>query len=160
MSIETHITDLGLCLPAPIRVPPGVELKFPFVRLCDNRAVLSGHGPLQRDGSLWQPLGKVGAAVTEQQASEAARATALAMLASLKAALGDLDRITAWVRIFGMVNAAPEFNRYPAVIDGCTDLLLKLFGRDRGSHARSAVGVAGLPFNLPVEIEGEVLFRS
>jgi enamine deaminase RidA (YjgF/YER057c/UK114 family) len=98
----------------------------------------------------------VGADVTEEQAYEAARATALAMLASLRRALGDLDRITAWLRVFGMVNAAPGFNRSPAVINGFSDLILQLWGPDAGPHARSAIGVAELPFNIPVEIEAEV----
>ena len=78
------------------------------------------------------------------------------MLASLRRALGDLDRITAWLRVFGMVNAAPGFNRAPAVINGFSDLILQLWGPDAGPHARSAIGVAELPFNIPVEIEAEV----
>jgi enamine deaminase RidA (YjgF/YER057c/UK114 family) len=82
--------------------------------------------------------------------------TALAILASLKAELGDLDRVTAWLRVFGMVNAAQGFNHFPLVINGFSDLIMDLYGSDRGSHARSAVGMAGLPFDLPVEIEAEV----
>ncbi|MCG6875038.1 MAG: RidA family protein, partial [Betaproteobacteria bacterium] len=74
-------------------------------------------------------------------------------------ALGDLDRIDRWVRVFGMVNAAPGFNRTPAVINGFTELITELFGPERGTHARSAVGMAELPFDIPVEIEGEVLLR-
>ena len=127
-----------------------------MVRLRPGRAFVSGHGPLQPDGSLRDPLGKVGADVTEEQAYDAARATALAMVASLGRALGDLDRITAWLRVFGMVNAAPGFTRTPAVISGFSDLILQLWGPDAGPHARSAIGVAELPFNIPVEIEAEV----
>jgi enamine deaminase RidA (YjgF/YER057c/UK114 family) len=78
------------------------------------------------------------------------------MLASLKRALGDLDRVTAWLRLFGMVNTAPSFQQSPAVINGCSDLILQLYGPDRGGHARSAVGMAMLPFGAPVEIEAEV----
>src|SRR5215475_1601857 len=75
---------------------------------------------------------------------------------SLWRALGDLDRITAWLRVFGMVNAAPGFNRTPAVINGFSDLILELWGPEAGPHARSAIGVAELPFNIPVEVEAEV----
>ena len=103
-----------------------------------------------------QPLGKVGAAVTLEQGYAAARLTGLAILGSLKRELGDLDRIAHWVRIIGMVNAAPGFNNTPAVINGFTDLIIEVFGKEIGTHARSAVGMAELPFNIPVEIEGEV----
>jgi len=159
MRIEHRLAELGLELPQPLRTPAGVELPFPWVRLWPGppgRAFVSGHGPLQPDGSLIPALGKVGADVTEEQAYAAARATALAMLASLRAALGDLDRVTAWLRVFGMVNTAPGFTRTPAVINGFSDLIIDLWGPDAGSHARSAIGVAELPFGIPVEIEAEV----
>jgi enamine deaminase RidA (YjgF/YER057c/UK114 family) len=154
--IETKLRALGLALPAPIKLPPNVVLKFPWVRIHSNRAFISGHGALAPDGSLAQPLGKVGEQLTLEQGYQSARLTALAMLASLKVALGDLDRVTAWLRVFGMVNADKDFNRFPAVINGFSDLIIELFGPERGSHARSAVGMAGLPFDLPVEIEAEV----
>jgi enamine deaminase RidA (YjgF/YER057c/UK114 family) len=86
----------------------------------------------------------------------AAQLTALGILGDLKRALGDLDRVTAWLRVFGMVNAAPGFNQTPAVINGCSDLILELYGPEAGVHARSAIGVAELPFDIPVEIEAEV----
>jgi enamine deaminase RidA (YjgF/YER057c/UK114 family) len=82
--------------------------------------------------------------------------TGLAILGSLKRELGDLERIAGWNRVFGMVNSAPGFNRQPAVINGFTDLILSVFGSEAGAHARSAVGLAELPFDIPVEIEGEV----
>ena len=82
--------------------------------------------------------------------------TGLAILASLKAALGDLDRVEAWLRVFGMVNAGKSFNRFPLVINDFSDLIAELHGPERGDHVRSAVGMAGLPFDLPVEIEAEV----
>jgi hypothetical protein len=157
MRIEQRLADLGLHLPAPLTPPPGVTLKFPWVRILGQRALISGHGPLQIDGTLLQPLGRVGVEVTEEQGYQAARATALAMLASLKATLGDLDRISGWARLFGMVNTAPDFNRHPIVMDGCTDVLLEIFGEACGAHARSAIGVAGPPLDIPVEIEGEVV---
>jgi len=156
MSIEDRLAALGLQLPAPLQLPPGAQLPFPWVRVRGRRALVSGHGPTHADGSVAGPLGKVGAEVTPEQAYAAARLTALAILGSLKRELGSLERIAAWVRVFGMVNSAPGFDRQPAVINGFSDLILELFGSERGAHARSAVGMAGLPFGIPVEIEAEV----
>ena len=156
--IEERLTTLGLTLPAPIIPPPGVVLPFEFVRLRGNRALISGHGPQNADGSFAAPFGKLGRELSVEQGYIAARLTALSILGSLHRALGDLDRITAWVRVFGMVNSAPGFNRQPNVINGFSDLILELFGVDIGAHSRSAVGMAELPFDIPVEIEGEVEF--
>ena len=153
---EDRLTELGLVLPAPLQLPPGVTLPFPWVRIVGTRAVISGHGPTNTDGSLAQPLGKVGSEVTEDQAYVAARLTGMAILGSLKRELGSLSHIACWTRIFGMVNSAPGFTRQPAVINGLTDLIVSVFGQERGAHARSAVGLAELPFRIPVEIEGEV----
>ncbi len=97
-----------------------------------------------------------GAEVSPEQAYEAARLVALAMLGSLKRQLGDLDRVTAWLRVFGMVNSAPDFTRQPAVINGFSDVILAVYGETVGAHARSAVGLASLPFSIPVEVEAEV----
>jgi enamine deaminase RidA (YjgF/YER057c/UK114 family) len=155
--IEQRLTALGVALPPPMQAPAGVVLPFPWVRVVGNRALVSGHGPVAPDGSLAKPVGKVGTDLTQEQAYAAARLTGLAILSSLRHALGELDRIEAWLRVFGMVNAAPGFNRFPAVINGFSDLILEVFGRDAGAHARSAVGMAGLPFDIPVEIEAEVL---
>jgi enamine deaminase RidA (YjgF/YER057c/UK114 family) len=154
--VERRLAELGLRLPDPMRLPPDVTLPFPWVRLHGDRAFVSGHAPLAPDGSLATPLGKVGAQVTQDQAYQAARLTALAVLASLQRELGDLDRITAWLRVFGMVNAAPGFTATPAVINGFSDLVLEVWGPEAGSHARSAVGLAELPFGIPVEIEAEL----
>jgi len=156
MKIEHRLQSLGLTLPEPLQLPPGAVLPFPWVRVVGSRALISGHGPTEADGSLARPLGKVGAEVTPEQAYRAARLTGLAILGSLHRELGDLDRIASWVRIFGMVNSAPGFDRQPAVINGFTDLIVEVFGKDVGAHARSAVGMAELPFGIPVEIEGEV----
>jgi enamine deaminase RidA (YjgF/YER057c/UK114 family) len=155
-TIETKLAAMGLALPPPFQTPPGVALPFSWVRVRGARAYVSGHGPLDGNGRLAQPLGKVGAELSLEQGYGAARLTSLAMLSSLKAALGDLDRVTAWLRVFGMVNTAPGFNHYPAVINGFSDLIIALWGPERGNHARSAVGMAGLPFGMPVEIEAEV----
>jgi enamine deaminase RidA (YjgF/YER057c/UK114 family) len=156
---EDRLTELGLVLPAPLQLPAGASLPFPWVRIVGSRALFSGHGPTQTDGSLAQPLGKVGLEVTEEQAYVAARLTGLAVLGSLQRELGSLSRIACWTRVFGMVNSAPGFARQPAVINGFTDLIVSVFGPERGAHARSAVGLAELPFRIPVEIEGEVELR-
>jgi enamine deaminase RidA (YjgF/YER057c/UK114 family) len=154
--IEAKLAALGLVLPAPIQLPPGVVLPFDMVRIIGDRALISGHGPQDPDGSIARPLGKLGRELSVAEGHVAARLTALSILASLKRALGDLDRIVAWGRVFGMVNSAPGFTQQPAVINGFSELILELYGSDVGAHARSAVGMAELPFEIPVEIEGEV----
>jgi enamine deaminase RidA (YjgF/YER057c/UK114 family) len=160
VSVESRLAELGLELPAPLVLPPGANLPFPWVHVVGNRVMVSGHGPTDARGALAKPLGKVGADLTLEQGYVAARLTGLAILGSLKRTLGDLDRIERWVRVFGMVNAAPGFNRTPAVINGFTELIVEVFGAERGAHARSAVGMAELPFDIPVEIEAELLLRS
>ena len=154
--IESKLNELGLVLPEPLVLPPGVTIPFPWVRIHGNRAFISGHGPQNPDGTIAGPLGKVGAEVTIEEAHASARLVGLAILGSLKRELGDLDRVTHWLKFLGMVNSAPGFNRQPYVINGFTELILELYGPERGKHARSAVGMAQLPFDIPVEIEGEV----
>ncbi|HUN36848.1 MAG TPA: RidA family protein [Trebonia sp.] len=161
MRIEGRLEDRGLVLPAPMPAPAGMALPFPWVRLWPasrpGRAFVSGHGPLLPDGSIpTSLLGKVGTEVSEVDAYEAARLTALSIMASLQRAVGDLDRVTGWLRVFGMVNVAEGFTRTPAVINGFSDLILDLWGPEAGAHARSAIGVAALPLGIPVEIEAEV----
>ena len=156
MRVEARLAELGLSLPPAMLLPPGARLPFPWVRVRGNRAVISGHGPQGPDGGLMGPFGKVGAELTLEQGYQAARLTGLSILASLQRELGDLDRVTAWLRVFGMVNVAPGFNNPPAVINGFSDLILELWGAEAGAHARSAVGMAELPFGMPVEIEGEI----
>lgn len=155
-NIESRLIALGLTLPPAFTPPRGVVLPFVNVRLIGNRAVIAGHGPQSPEGPLAKPLGKVGGELTPEQGYFAARLTALSMLGSLERALGDLDRVSHWVRVFGMVNSAPGFVQQPAVINGFSDLILELWGPEAGAHARSAVGMAELPFGMPVEIEGEV----
>ena len=156
MHIEEKLHSLGLVLPEALTMPATVRLPFAQVRIRGNRAYIAGHGPLAPDGSLAPPLGKVGAEVSLDEGYQAARLTAFAILASLKRTLGDLDRVAAWLRVFGMVNSAPGFTQQPAVINGFSDLILEVYGPEVGQHARSAVGMAELPFRLPVEIEAEV----
>jgi len=156
MKIEAKLETLGLALPEPIQVPPGVRLPFAFVRVHGRRVFISGHSPQNPDGSIAGPFGKVGTDVSIEEGYVASSLTALSILGSLKRELGDLDRVTAWLRVFGMVNSAPNFRSQPQVINGFSDLILELYGSERGAHARSAVGMAELPFGIPVEIEAEV----
>jgi len=155
MKIEAKLDALGLTLPEQFTPPAGTILPFSWVRVRGNRAYISGHAPLNPDGSLAQPLGRVGAEVSLEEAYQAARLIALSMLGSLKRELGDLDRVT-WLRVYGMVRSAPGFTRQPAVINGFSDLIIELYRNEAGQHARSAVGMAELPFGIPVEIEAEV----
>jgi enamine deaminase RidA (YjgF/YER057c/UK114 family) len=130
-------------------------MPFSWVRVRGNRAYISGHIPLNADGSIAQPLGKVGAEVSIEEGYQAARLVALANLASLKQALQDLDRISAWLRVFAMVNVAPDLNQTPPVTNGYSDLILELYGPEVGAHARSSIGMM-LPLNAPVNCEAEV----
>lgn len=150
---DQRLERLGLTLPAPMSIG---RLPFSLVRIDGSRALISGHLPLADDGTIAQPIGKVGAEVSAEQAHAAAARVALAMLASLKQELGALDRVVCWLKLLGMVNAAPGFTALPGVINGASELILQVFGPERGAHARSAVGVAQLPMGVPVEIEGEV----
>src|SRR5215831_17938267 len=113
--IETRLRELALTLPPATQPPPGVVLPFQFVRVVGRRALISGHGPQSPEGAFAAPLGKLGREVTVEQGYVAARLTGLSILGSLQRALGSLDRITHWGRVFGMVNSAPGFNRQPAV---------------------------------------------
>jgi enamine deaminase RidA (YjgF/YER057c/UK114 family) len=151
--VEQKLADLGLALPRVFAPPPGYEFKFDLVRVSGNHAYVSGHGPL--DGSEVLARGKVGADVSPEQAFAAARQTALSVLASLKRELGDLDRVERWLKVLGLVNCAHGFSATPGVVNGFSELVLELWG-DAGRHARSAIGVAELPFDIPVEVEAIV----
>ena len=154
--IETRLAALGLTLPPPFTVPVGLSLPFESVQVFGARVLISGHGPQGANGLMAEPFGKVGAELSVSEGYQAARMVGLSILASLKRALGDLDRVHRWHRVFGMVNSAPGFIEQPKVINGFSDLILELYGPERGAHTRSAVGMAELPFNIPVEIEGEL----
>jgi enamine deaminase RidA (YjgF/YER057c/UK114 family) len=145
MGAEARLNELGIELP-PVSAPVG---NYVGCKRVGDLLYVGGHGPVTAHGTT---LGKVGAAVTLEQAREAARATALSMLATVRAALGSLDRVREVVKVFGMVNCAPGFNRTPQVLDGCSDVLVEIFG-EAGRHTRSAVGMAELPFDISVEIE-------
>lgn len=154
--VEGRLADQGLVLPPPLAVAATARLPFPMVRRLGSRLMISGHGPQLVTGELSPVCGKVGAQVSLEEAYAAARLVALSMLGSIKRELGELDRVIRWTRVFGMVNAAPGFNNLPAVINGFSDLILTLYGEERGLHVRSAVGMASLPFDIPVEVEAEV----
>jgi enamine deaminase RidA (YjgF/YER057c/UK114 family) len=150
---EDRLAGLGLGLPAPLVAPPGVRLPYESVRRHEGLAYISGHGPFDGDRQLFQ--GRVGAELSVEQAYDAARATGLSMLASLKRELGDLDQVKAWIKVLGFVTCAEGFNVTPAAINGFSDLILTLWG-DAGRHARSAIGAGELPLGMPVEVEAIV----
>src|SRR5947209_9405817 len=152
-AIEARLAEMGLELPAPLEAPAGVRLPYEPVRVHGDLAYVSGHGPF--DGSHQLFRGRVGAELTVEQAYDAARATALSMLSSLKHDLGDLDRVTGWIKVLGFVKCADGFNVTPAVINGFSDLILRLWG-EAGRHARSAIGADELPMGMPVEVEAIV----
>jgi enamine deaminase RidA (YjgF/YER057c/UK114 family) len=156
-AIDERLAELGLELPGVFEGPPGMALKFDLVRVVGDVAYVSGHGPT--DGPRVLIQGKVGdhraGWLSQEVGWEAARLTALAMLASLKAEFGDLDRVSGWLKVLGFVNTAPGFNGTPAVINGFSNLILEVWG-DNGHHARSAIGVAELPFDMPVEVEAVI----
>ena len=156
MQIEAKLQELGLVLPPAPKIPPGITISFVWARRRNNRLYLAGHSPQAPDGSLSGPFGKVPTEVSPEAAQEAARDTALSMLGSIKRELGDLDRVTAWLMVYGMVNAEPGYGQTTNVINGFSDLILELYGPDIGQHARMAVGVAALPLNYAVIIAAEV----
>ena len=158
--IDDRLAELALELPPPLVPPPGVVLPFQFVRVVGDRAFVAGHGPQAADGSVGGPFGQVGTELSVDEGYAAARSTALSMFGSLRRTLGDLDRIVAWGRVFGMVACAPDFHRQPVVINGFSDTVIEVFGPEIGAHARSAVGMTALPFRIPVEVEAELLVRT
>jgi enamine deaminase RidA (YjgF/YER057c/UK114 family) len=147
MGVEDKLAELKLVLPPP----PKAMGVYKSIVVVGNLVYTSGHGPLRPDGSLM--CGKVGGDVDQQFGYEAARQTGLAILASLKAQLGSLDKIKRVIKVLGMVNCVDSFTTQPAVINGCSELFRDLWGTDLGVGARSAVGLNALPGNIAVEIE-------
>ena len=158
MTFEQRVADLGLQLPPEPLLPSGVRIPFDWVRVVGDRCVLSGHGALDADGAPAGPFGRVPSEVTLEQAQQSARAAVLAMLGALRGALGSVDRIRDWVSLSGFVNADPGYSQTTAVLNPASDLLLEVFG-GHGRHARTAIGVAALPLNLPVVMSAEVLIE-
>jgi enamine deaminase RidA (YjgF/YER057c/UK114 family) len=143
--IDERLAELGIVLP-DVFAPVGNYLGC---QRTGDLLFVGGHGPIDGPNAI---TGKVGTDLTLEQGREAARLTALSILATMRQDLGTLDRVEQFVKVFGMVNVGRSFNQTPAVIDGCSDLLVEVFG-DRGRHTRSAVGMAALPFDIAVEIE-------
>lgn len=152
MTIEEKLAEMGLVLPEQ----SSGKRSFVAVRVVGNIAYVSGHVPFNPDGSIAEPLGKLGAEISVEQGNHAAKLCALAILASLKRELGELERVKSWIKLLGMVNSAPDFTQQPSVINGASDLILELYGPERGAHTRSAVGMGSLPLGVPVEIEAIV----
>ena len=146
MQIEAKLNEMGIELPSAV-IP--VANYVPAVRT-GNLVFLSGHGPFKEDGSLI--TGKVGADLSTEQGYEAARRIAIGLLGSLKAEIGDLDKVKRVVKLLGLVNCTSEFTDQPKVINGASDFFVEVLG-DKGKHARSAVGSNALPLNIAVEIE-------
>lgn len=144
-----RLAELGIELP---ELPSPVGNFVPSV-IHGDLVFFSGQGPVMEDGQLAK--GKVGRDVTAEEAYNHARRTGIVLLAAMQNAFGSLDRVAGVVKIFGMVNATPEFDSHPAVINGCSDLMVEVFG-DAGRHARSAVGMGSLPGGISVEIEAVV----
>jgi enamine deaminase RidA (YjgF/YER057c/UK114 family) len=146
MRIEAKLMEKGVELPA---AATPVANYVPAVRT-GNLVFLSGHGPFKKDGALI--TGKIGTDLTLEQGYEAARRVAVGLLGSLKAIIGNLDKVSRIVKLLGFVNCGPDFVDQPKVINGASDFIVEVFG-DKGKHARSAVGSNALPLNIAVEIE-------
>jgi enamine deaminase RidA (YjgF/YER057c/UK114 family) len=147
ISPDERFDQLGLVLP-PAPKPLGVYKPFLIV---GNFVYVSGHGTVKEDGSLI--IGRVGKDLTIDEGKAAAKQVGLAILATLKKNLGSLNKIKRVVKVLGMVNCVPEFERHPFVINGCSELFANVWGDDNGIGVRSAVGMGSLPDNIPVEIE-------
>jgi len=160
MTVEERIAALGLTLPAAAKIPPGVIIDFAWARAHGDRVYVSGHGPQAADGTVVGPFGRVGAEVSPEVAADAAKLAALAAIASVKRAIGDLDRVAAWLRIEGYVLVAPGFDRTTNVVNGASRLIVEAFGYEIGHHARTAMGVAATPLNCPVVIAAELAIRT
>lgn len=153
MHPEERLKELGIVLP-DVATPIA---NFVNYRLVGDMLYLSGQGPRENDGLLHK--GTLGRDVTVEEGYRHARRVGLNLIAVAKEALGDLDRIAGWVKLLGMVNATPDFMDHPKVINGCSDLLVEVFGK-RGEHARSAVGFSSLPGGISVEIEAIVQVKQ
>ncbi len=147
--IETRLSELGLTLPTPLK-PPG---NFELIKVHNGLAYIAGHGPF--DGGTPLVQGLVGRDIGLEEAYEAARLTGLSILASLKGELGDLDRVTQWIRAVGYVHCEPGFGQNAAVVNGFSDLIVQLWG-DAGRHARSAPGQGPSPLNVPIIVDAIV----
>jgi enamine deaminase RidA (YjgF/YER057c/UK114 family) len=170
-SIHNKLKDLGLDLPKQLQIPSGAKTPPTWIRIRGDKAYISGHGPQNPDGSIAGPFGKVVPVVSTadagptnsspkelsiEQGYQSTKLAGLSILGSLKRELGSLDRVTAWLQARVMINTIAGFTQTTDVADGFSDLIISLYGYERGLHARSAIGVQALPLNLPVIIEALV----
>ena len=155
-NIDRRLAEMGISLPKPWTLPPGLTVPASLVRVRGKRVLVSGHVPIDDNGAPAGPFGRVGAEVSPEEGQQAARAALIGILASLRHSLRDLDRIGAWLRVYGMVWPAPGFTAFPWLMNGASSVIAEVFGPEIGDHARVAIGVGALPFNVPVEIEAEV----
>ena len=153
---EDRLIDLDLLLPEPIKTPKNFHLPFAFVNIRGSRVFISGHPRQSKQGNIDGPYGVVGKDLTTKEAQSAAQDIALSVLANLKQEIGDLSNVIGWNRVLGMVNSDTDYTEQHLVLNGFSDLIIKLFGEDIGRHSRSAVGVNGLPMNFAIEIEAEL----
>lgn len=163
--VEEKINRLGLRIPPPLQVLQSVRTPPTWIRIRGNIAYLSGHGPQSPDGTIAGPFGKIGeeshiSKISIEQGYQSAKMVALSMLGTLKRELGMLDNVAAWLLVRVMVNTVPGFAKTTHVADGFSDLIISLYGKDKGEHARSAIGVQALPLNLPVIVEATVEISS
>jgi enamine deaminase RidA (YjgF/YER057c/UK114 family) len=154
MRVRDRLRDLGLTLPAASAMP--VTTTFSWVRVLGDRVLVSGHGPQQQDGTPAGPFGRVPDAVSLEQAQQSARLAALAVIAGVEQAVGDLDRIDAWLTVTGFVQAEAGYPQTTAVLNSFSEVVMNVFGPSIGQHARTAIGAAALPLNLPVVVAAEI----
>ncbi|MER6049817.1 RidA family protein [Streptomyces sp. BHT-5-2] len=156
--VADRLARQALALPEPWQIPTSPNLRIPakLVRVVGSRAFVSGHVPITEDGKLAGPYGKIGDTVGLPSAQDAAVRTILGMLASIQQEVGDLGRVKGWCRLHCMANSVPGFIDFPAVFNPASQLLLDAFGEEIGYHARVAVGMIGLPWDVPVEIAAEL----
>lgn len=157
--IDKRIEELGLTLPQPIQIPPGLNVPLVLIKQFDKRLIVAGHSALNDDGSIAGPFGRVGEAISIEDATEAARRTALAMTDTIKREIGDLDTVKHFVKVLAMINSAADFTGQSTVANGFSEQLIQIFGEDIAKCPRSAVGMGQLPYGIPVEIEAEVELR-
>lgn len=160
MILADRLGSLGLQLPAAPLMPPSVVTTFSWIRVVGHRVLISGHGPLSADGSPAGPFGRVPDQVSVEEAQESARLAAASVLADVERAVGDLEQVAAWLSVSGYVQAQPGYPGTTAVINAFSEVVHAVFGPAIGDHARTAVGVAALPLNLPLVVSGELLLTS
>jgi enamine deaminase RidA (YjgF/YER057c/UK114 family) len=154
VTVRGRLDELGLVLPRPPAMP--VTTTFSWVRVVGPRVLVSGHGPENPDGSPAGPYGRVPDRVSLEEAQHSARLAALAVIAGVEEAVGDLDRVDAWLTVTGFVQAEPGYDRTTAVLNSFSEVVLAVFGPEVGQHARTAIGVAALPLDLPVVVAAEL----